>query len=42
MMDSDIQDAALAATNTMPDARIRFFYDPAQLTGKAGSGCQPG
>ena len=35
MMDSDVQDAALAATNTMPDARIQFFYDPAQLTGKA-------
>jgi hypothetical protein len=35
MMDSDIEEAARNAASTLPDARIRFFFDPGQLSGKA-------
>lgn len=33
-MDSDTEEAARAAVDTLPDPRIRFFFDPGQRSGK--------
>lgn len=35
MMDSDIYQAAVDGAKALPDPRIRFFFDPGQISGKA-------